>query len=469
MALAKVDKAMTTPEGEAIVDLVGFGTANRFEGFVAPAPSISTSLQRAAPGCTDTDNNAADFTAATVVGPRRSTSPINSCGGPVQQAIVLSCPAGLQAEQGSAASAPLSARDEDSIVNSAVIESGAVPGISLDGFVAAGAIGASANATLSVAASVAPGSYPVKIRFANNDGQSASCTVPVRVAGQLSIPQIQGTGPRTAYHNTVQTTQGVVTAVVGSGFFLQDPKGDGDPASSDAIFVFGSSAGLAVGDLVRITGTVVEYTPSGASRSYTEFKDLGAVTKLGSGPAIAPANVALPDADLARFEAMLVRFTTPLTVNGNAYLAERGELTLSSGRREIPTNRYPAGSPEARALARDNAANMIVLDDGIFTTPAQIPLPGQDGTVRAGDTVTDLTGVLDFGAIGGGGAAFKVQPTVTPVFSHQRALACTPCGKRQREGRQRQRAELLHHLYQRPGCLGPHRPGLHHRQPHQRR
>jgi predicted extracellular nuclease len=47
--------------------------------------------------------------------------------------------------------------------------------------------------------------------------------------------------------------------------------------------------------------------------------------------------------DLSRYEAMLVRFTAPLTVNGNGYLGDRGELVLSNGRRETPTNRYPAG------------------------------------------------------------------------------------------------------------------------------
>jgi predicted extracellular nuclease len=234
---------------------------------------------------------------------------------------------------------------------------------------------------------------------------------------QLTIPQIQGSGPKTAYNNSVQTTQGVVTALVGSGFFIQDAGGDGDPATSDGIFVFGASAGLAVGDLVRVTGTVTEYTPSGASRSFTEFKDLSAVTKLGSGYGITPTNVEMPNADLARYEGMLVRFTTPLTVNGNAYLGERGELSLSIGRREIPTNRYRPGSAEARALAASNAANIVVLDDGIFTRPTTIPYLFADGTVRSGDTVDDLTGVLDFGAIGGGGAAFKLQPTGTPRFS----------------------------------------------------
>jgi predicted extracellular nuclease len=420
VALAGITSQMTAATEGAIIDLVGYGTtANRGETAPAPAPSATTSIQRLAAGCTDTDNNAADFAAGPVPLPRRSSTPLNACtpSGPVIQEIVTSCPASLQAEQGVGGSAPLSARDGDSIVNSIFIESGAVAGIRLENVMAAGSAGADATATLRVDAGVAAGSYAVKLGFGNNDGQSASCTVAVRVAGLLSIPQIQGAEAKSAYNNTVQTTQGVVTALVGSGFFIQDANGDGNPATSDGIFVFGSSTGIAVGDLVRVTGTVTEYTPSGATRSYTEFKDLSSVSKLGTGYSLTPANVEMPNADLARFEGMLVRFTTPLTVNGNAYLGDRGELTLSAGRREIPTNRYIPGSPEARAQAAANAANIVVLDDGIFTTPTTIPYLFAEGTVRSGDTVDDLTGVLDFGAIGGGGAAFKLQPTEAPRFS----------------------------------------------------
>jgi predicted extracellular nuclease len=49
--------------------------------------------------------------------------------------------------------------------------------------------------------------------------------------------------------------------------------------------------------------------------------------------------------------------------------------------------------------------------------PAHIPYLAADKTVRAGDTVTDLVGVLDFGAIGGGGGWYKLQPTQAPVIS----------------------------------------------------
>ncbi|KQQ88873.1 ExeM/NucH family extracellular endonuclease [Massilia sp. Leaf139] len=422
VALSNQTALMTSAtEAAATIDMVGYGTsATQFETTRAPTPSVTTMLRRASNGCTDTDNNGADFTVEPASLPRHSTSPLNVCGGtgpvePQPQAIVATCPANLQVMQGSSGSAALSARDTDSIVTSATLTSGAVGGIELRNFIAAANAGASASVTLSVDAGVAAGSYPVVISFGNNDGQSASCTVAVRVAGQLTIPQIQGADAKSAYANSVQTTQGVVTAIVGSGYFLQDQNGDGNPATSDGLFVFGSSAGVAVGDLVRVTGTITEYTPTGAPRSYTELTNVTAASKIGSG-SITPTNIEMPT-DLARFEAMLVRFTTPLVVNGNGSIANRGELVLSSGRREIPTNRYVPGSDEARALAKANAADLVVLDDGIFVTPPSIPYLFQDGTVRSGDTVTGLTGVLDYGASGDAGAAFKLQPTETPRFS----------------------------------------------------
>ena len=435
VALANTTSQLSAATENTIIDLLGYGNANPNRTETAPTAALSTTTQaqRLAAGCTDTDNNAGDFAVVAASLPRRSSTPLNACGGtgpgpdpePVAQPIVPACPATLQVTQGSAGSATLTARDLDSIVNSAVLSAGAVAGIELRNFVAASSTGAPASATLGVGASVGAGSYPLTITFGNNDGQSASCSVNVSVAGQLTIPQIQGAAPKSSFAGTVQTTQGVVTALVGSGYFIQDPNGDGNPATSDGLFVFGSNAGVAVGDLVRVTGTVTEYTPTGATRSYTELTNVAATSKIGTG-SVAPTNVAMPNANLADVEGMLVRFTTPLTVNGNAYLGERGELTLSNGRREIPTNRYVPGSPEARALAASNAANIVVLDDGIFVTPTTIPYLFQDGTVRAGDTVTDLTGVLDFGAMGGGGAAFKLQPTLPPTFSRTNARTPAP-------------------------------------------
>jgi uncharacterized protein len=72
--------APCTPEQEALVaDLVGYGSANWHEGAAAaPAPSNTTSVQRAGGGCTDTDDNAADFTTG-APDPRNASSAPVTC------------------------------------------------------------------------------------------------------------------------------------------------------------------------------------------------------------------------------------------------------------------------------------------------------------------------------------------------------------------------------------------------------
>ena len=79
------------------------------------------------------------------------------------------------------------------------------------------------------------------------------------------IYQIQGAGATAVITGTV-TTQGVVVGdYEGSspalrGFYLQDSAGDGDPTTSDGIFVFnGSNAdSVNLGDVVRVTGSAGE-------------------------------------------------------------------------------------------------------------------------------------------------------------------------------------------------------------------
>ena len=64
-----------------VEDLVGYGDASDFEGAgSAPAPSNTLVARRADDGCTDTGDNAADFTAGTTE-PRNSASATHACAG----------------------------------------------------------------------------------------------------------------------------------------------------------------------------------------------------------------------------------------------------------------------------------------------------------------------------------------------------------------------------------------------------
>jgi predicted extracellular nuclease len=124
------------PTNATIVDVVGYGTANFYEGSAGtPALTNSTAALRAAAGCTDTNSNSSDFTTGTPV-PRNTGSPLHAR----LRLNHLSSPLALPACRWvwAWAAALLSATDTDGIVNNAVITSGSVAGISLLDFVAAG-------------------------------------------------------------------------------------------------------------------------------------------------------------------------------------------------------------------------------------------------------------------------------------------------------------------------------------------
>ena len=72
-----------------IIDLVGYGNANFFEG-AAAAPTIAatTAARRKGNGCTDTDDNAADFAVAAL---NAATPPLNS-GSPLSVCTVSTTP-----------------------------------------------------------------------------------------------------------------------------------------------------------------------------------------------------------------------------------------------------------------------------------------------------------------------------------------------------------------------------------------
>ena len=82
----------------------------------------------------------------------------------------------------------------------------------------------------------------------------------------VNISQIQGASLTSPRVNELVTTIGIVTALNSNGFYLQDPIGDGNIATSEGIFVFTDSAPtVSVGDRVEVNGRVTEFTPSSRS------------------------------------------------------------------------------------------------------------------------------------------------------------------------------------------------------------
>ncbi|RSR97690.1 endonuclease/exonuclease/phosphatase [Streptomyces sp. WAC04189] len=100
-------------------------------------------------------------------------------------------------------------------------------------------------------------------------------------ADSVRVHDIQGSTRLSPYAGRqVTDVAGIVTGVRGygssRGFWIQDPRPDADPATSEGVFVFTGSTpkGVAVGDAVTVSGTVSEYVPGGPSsgnQSLTEI------------------------------------------------------------------------------------------------------------------------------------------------------------------------------------------------------
>ncbi|HEV8490279.1 MAG TPA: ExeM/NucH family extracellular endonuclease [Candidatus Limnocylindrales bacterium] len=246
------------------------------------------------------------------------------------------------------------------------------------------------------------------------------------------IYQIQGSGPSAAITGTV-TTEGIVVGdFEGStglqGFYVQDAGGDGDPATSDGIFVFtGSANTAAAGDLVRVTGFARErFNQTALNGSNSNNSAVPPTNILDCGDGTVPAtDVTMPFAALdypERFEGMLVRLPQALVISEYFNYDRFGETVLAlplegETRPFTPTSIVEPGAPaQARALA--NSLRRVTLDDGLSVqNPDVVRHPNGSpfslsNRFRGGDTVQDTIGVLGFDF-----SLYRIQPTAPAAYT----------------------------------------------------
>lgn len=104
----------------------------------------------------------------------------------------------------------------------------------------------------------------------------------------FSIPVIQGAGHLSPKMGQAVTTEGVVTAVAFDGYYVQDPDGDSDDATSDGMFVFMGNfcnGCPGVGDRVMLTDAISEFIPGGAGTGNLSTTEMSfpEMTVLSSG------------------------------------------------------------------------------------------------------------------------------------------------------------------------------------------
>lgn len=245
-----------------------------------------------------------------------------------------------------------------------------------------------------------------------------------------AIPTLQENGANFGAAGAF-TVQGVVTGDFQTndigGFYIQDPTGDGNPATSDGIFVYDPAPLLldvAAGDIVRVTGTVTEFIRAGATAGLTEL-NATSVTHCGTGGTILPVVVTLPAANATAFEqyeSMLVTFEQTLTVSEVYQVGRWGEVILAPSRLYIPTQIVEPGAAAVAQQGQNDLAR-LVLDDARITTQNPDPTPYlfNEPTLRVGYTVANVTGILSFETNPNDTSiyksAYRLFPTVAPVFS----------------------------------------------------
>lgn len=223
----------------------------------------------------------------------------------------------------------------------------------------------------------------------------------------LSIGQVQGSGMQSPMPDSLVAVEGVVTGnFVGGlgGFFIQSPIGaeDGDPASSDGLFVEfarDQQPRPKRGDRVLVHGRVTELGKGQATlTALTEVR----VEARGRGQAATGKLEAAPASATAweRFEGMQLEIAVPLVVSGNGGLLRFGELTASFDSRLIqPTELHPPGEA-ARRMEADNLRRQLIIDDARNSEyPRELwflPEPlSVEAPLRAGSRLHGVRGVLD--------------------------------------------------------------------------
>jgi predicted extracellular nuclease len=437
----------STTQLARIVDLVGYGPANFFEGKApAPAPSTTTADFRANGGCADTDDNGADFTTAAPA-PRTSatthacvaTTPTDPSGtGSVTPNTVVQGGAVTVAVSVTPGTNPTSTGLTVS-ADLTLIGGSATQTLFDDG--TNGDLTAGDN-TFTYATTVAPatGQGLKNIAFSIADVQNRSASgvillgVTESVPDTIAIHDIQGSAHRSPLLGQAVTgVHGIVTAKLGNGYYMQDPSPDANEATSEGIFVFTSSAPTVnVGDAVSVNGRVQEFRPANAATNLTQTElsspvtttlssgnPLPAATVVGTGGRIPPDSVIEDDAtgdvetsgtfdpasDGLDFwesvEGMRVKLNNPVAVGPTNAFGETAVVGDDGANASVRT-------PRGGILLRPNDGNpeRIVLADSF--------LPNLLPTANVGDHYQgSVEGIVDYNF-----GLFMLELTAVPTVVH---------------------------------------------------
>ncbi|NEQ85648.1 MAG: nuclease, partial [Moorea sp. SIO2I5] len=222
------------------------------------------------------------------------------------------------------------------------------------------------------------------------------------------IYDIQGDSHISPFVGQSVATTGIVTGVASNGFYLQDPYGDNNDATSDGIFVFThSTPTVRIRDEVQLSGDVEEFRPSNRSDDLT----LTQITNL-TNIRVLSSNNPLPTAVVIGEDR-----TVPTEIIDDDGLTDFNEATdsidfyesLEGMRVQInnavavaPTNRFGEISTvpgDVNATGVNNRGGITISDGDFNPERIQIDdtlLNGTSPIVNVGDELGTVTGILSY-------------------------------------------------------------------------
>jgi len=256
---------------------------------------------------------------------------------------------------------------------------------------------------------------------------TALIATPAAAADLTPIATVQGTGDATPLAGQTVTVEGIVTAYYAApsnyrGLYLQTAgsggtAADATPGASDGVFVYFNAANpaVAIGDLIQVTGVPGEFQGQ-TQVSATSAANYTIVQAAAGPPEAAPLADTVIGAAREAYEGMLVQPAGSYVLASTHELFNFGSLWLTAGEAAVtPTEVADAGSAEAVAIAADNAARRILIDDGYsirVDAAAHVgdqPYFTKNTVVRLGDVLVPPAKPM---VLGFGFGLWRLQPQV---------------------------------------------------------
>jgi uncharacterized protein len=434
-----IQNCITSPS-QFVADFVGYGAADCAEYAPTSAPPATTAIGRFSNGCTDINNNVSDFT-FTAPNPKNSQTAPQLCNaGPLPflsisdasaaegngpgwtnsavLEVTLNTPAprggvrfNVSTSNGTATAGFSNNPATDYFTQnwSVVIPEGAISQSFLLPIVGDTLYEADETVLLSITDIQGAVSIDnVGVYTIVNDDP-----YPV----EMTIAQVQGTGRTSAFVGQDLTVEGIVTARrANDGFFLQSVNDDGNPATSEGIFVSTVSAppaSAAIGNRVRVVGRVTEFTPSNDLSQLSVTQIVAPTIQVLASGVDLPAPVALTSADFGaasvadtaeKYEGMRVSVATARVTEGtgatinefNASATSNGEFFVVLADVARPFRELGIGVLDRIAIPADKNPPRFDINPERLMVRSRGQIGGIALDVNVDAEINDLNGVLDY-------------------------------------------------------------------------